>query len=752
MSYVVQQQPQVIYAQGYYPPQQVVYQQPAPQRIIVVEQARPSNVVAAQEAAPSLPDLLNPTAKMTITETEALLYLTDSDAPVCKLDAKKHFDALSEKEALYAHYINKASWAGFSVLNGQMSAESSKLVKMFSAMFKAPGDKLVSRDLDSLKATSKLSDEDWTHFLEYAVQVLYNGGNYKSFGDTKFVPRVPQDKFEAVVKAAGVPEALTTFNNLKSVIYAMEPKASLLLGYVDEGHVSGYYGSNVTRADIDLTQAFLESKGIHALNTRLFKAADGTLEVRFASAITKTEEHTHEGKKIRFVHGDFQHAMKLAAEAMRSAVQYAANPHQKTMVEKYAESFETGDMEAHRDSQRAWIKDVGPVVECNVGFVETYKDPAGVRAEWEGFVAVVNKEMTAKFEQLVNKAHDIILRLPWGPDFEKDKFNRPDFTSLEVVSFATSGSPPAGINIPNYDDIRMTQGFKNVSLGNVLNASAPSEALSFVAPEDEPLFRKLRGEAFEVQVGLHELLGHGSGKLLTEEPAGEYNFDIKNPPVNPLTGEKVKTWYKPGETWGSKFGPIAAAYEECRAESVAMALICERDVLEIFGAADHAEDVYYIGYLLMARMGFMALEFYSPSSQRWGQAHCQARYGIFREFLRCGVASVELSAKGDDAIVRVHRDKILSHGVPAVRQFLNKLAIYKATGNAEEGVKWFREATSVPEDWLKYRDIVIKKKLPRKIFVQGNTSIVNGKAVFKEYPATLEGFVHSFIERDLYLA
>lgn len=76
-----------------------------------------------------------------------------------------------------------------------------------------------------------------------------------------------------------------------------------------------------------------------------------------------------------------------------------------------------------------------------------------------------------------------------------------------MLNFATCGSPPLGINIPNYDDIRMNHCFKNVSLGNVLNAKAPGEKVTFIADVDLDLYAKYKGEAFEVQVGLHELLG-----------------------------------------------------------------------------------------------------------------------------------------------------------------------------------------------------------------------------------------------------
>jgi hypothetical protein len=57
-----------------------------------------------------------------------------------------------------------------------------------------------------------------------------------------------------------------------------------------------------------------------------------------------------------------------------------------------------------------------------------------------GFTAIVNKELSAKYETLVNNAPRLIEGLPWGKDFEVDVFKKPDFTALEVLSFATGGT------------------------------------------------------------------------------------------------------------------------------------------------------------------------------------------------------------------------------------------------------------------------------------------------------------------------
>lgn len=543
------------------------------------------------------------------------------------------------------------------------------------------------------------------------------------------------------------------------------------LGYPEQGHVSTYYpdSPNITTAEITQTADFLKEKGLLPENTRVRKTSSGDFEVLIASAVTdptirdiKESEWTLsgplEGKKLRLVFGDYATEMAKIARNLTEAKKYAATAEQDGMHAEYIKSFHDGSMEAHKKSQRHWVKDLGPAVESNIGFIETYRDPHGIRGEWEGFAACVNKERSKAFGKLVEAAPAQIPKLPWSKEFEKDTFLSPDFTSLEVITFAGSGIP-AGINIPNYDDIRQTFGFKNVSLGNVLSAAAPKEPVPFIKDSDQDVYDRCKDEAFEVQVGLHELLGHGCGKLLQETSPGEYNFDVKNPPISPIDNKPISSWYKPGETWGSVFGALGPTYEECRAESVAMSLCPDFEILKIFGYGDGKEDIHgaagdilYVCYLQMARAGVASLQFWDPASRRHGQAHMQARFAILQVFLRAGGDFCKLDYTKDDLsdlTISLDRSKIASHGRPAVNKFLQELHVYKATADLKRGKALYEEITNV-NDWYatKLRPEVMRQAKPRKVFVQANTVIEGDDVVLKEYEPTPEGMIRSFAERD----
>jgi dipeptidyl-peptidase-3 len=211
-----------------------------------------------------------------------------------------------------------------------------------------------------------------------------------------------------------------------------------------------------------------------------------------------------------------------------------------------------------------------------MGWIETYIDPENARAYYEGWVAIVDKEKSKKFQALVTNSEHIIPLLPWPKEMEKDTFLAPDFTTLEIIAFATN-SCPLGINIPNYDDIRETEGFKNVFLNNSL-ASYAMSALEFATLEQSDLLNKHTLRCYEVHVACHELLGHGVGKLIYR------NADGTCPSyTDPINGEKFESCYEQGETWNGKFAAISTSFEECRADTCGYFLCQLPEVYSLFG-------------------------------------------------------------------------------------------------------------------------------------------------------------------------
>lgn len=684
-------------------------------------------------------------------------YVLPNDQPVVELDCTEAFNGLTDKEKLYAHYLSQAAWNGGLIVLVQTSPESPLIFVLLHKLFSA-------QPIEELKKTvvdgGDVSPDEFQALLVYTSGILTNSGNYKGFGDSKFIPNLPMSKFETVIKSSESfrrePKVMQSlWDRCKDVIYLLKENVRSL-GFHDKG-MTTYYSSNCTMDDADLVSQFLKQKNIELYNNRVFKIEEKNsvlYEIRLASVETGNEpEEEYKNSRFQITKGDYSKLLDQVVKNLHKAKEYAANEMEKKMLYYYAESFQRGTLNDHKDGSRYWIKNKGPVVETYIGFIETYRDPAGMRGEFEGFVAMVNKEMSAKFADLVEKAEILLPELPWPKSFEKDKFLRPDFTSLDVLTFSGSGIP-AGINIPNYDEIRQNEGFKNVTLGNVIPASYKNTVMPFLSEKDKDLLTKYRVKSFEVQVGLHELLGHGSGKLFYKKMGEEYNFDVKNV-VNPLDGQPIKCWYEDKDTYDSKFTTMGSSYEECRAECVGLYLSLNDDVLKIFGFdGKEAEDVMYVNWLsLLYQAVGKCLEMYQPSTNTWLQAHSQARYVILRVLLEAGgdLITVTETEKGKDLLMKVDRSKLKTVGKKAIGDFLLKLQVYKSTGDVTAAREMYNKYSEVPLDgpypWGKWRDIVLANKQPRKMFVQANTFLTDDELVLKTYDATHEGLIQSFVER-----
>lgn len=697
-----------------------------------------------------------------------------NETPFLKLDAKVAFEGLSDKEKKYAHYLSRASWYGGLIVLFQTSRESPLIYLLLNRLFR-------SQDLPSLKTLALeqagFSEDDFKALLVYTAAFFSNMGNYRGFGDNKFIPGVPVEKLEKLVKLSKAWQSDQAalehlWSEVSEPLYSMKDSEKNL-GFPPKGTTT-YFSKNCTEKDTELATRYLKKKNIEGYITRLFKekvpgAGDqDCYEIRYASVLPTEDKEAsdHLGKDemdnkncVKFTRGDYGPLLKLTVDNLKLAQANAANENQSKMLGKYIESFRVGSLDAHKDGSRFWIHDKGPNVESYIGFIETYRDPAGIRGEFEGFVAMVNRPQSEKFTALVESAEKLLKLLPWPASFEKDTFLRPDFTSLDVLTFAGSGIP-AGINIPNYDVIRQNEGFKNVSLGNVISADDKTSKANFMTEEDNELFNRLKNSSFEVQVGLHELLGHGSGKLFVQNKDGTFNFskDIHLPhvPAGDKHG-KVTTWYKEGDSYDSVFGALGSSYEECRAECVGLYLCDNSDVLKLFGfEGDAGKDVAYVNWLSMVVKGVDGLQAYNPQTKVWLQAHSRARFVIMRVLVEAGGDLVRIQETvGEDGkpdlIITVDRKKIACVGRPAIERFLLQLQVFKATANVRAAKELYEKYSEVTDHcqypFRTYWDIVMDRKKPRRLFVQCNTSLNGDSVQLKEYEATPEGHLESWLDR-----
>jgi dipeptidyl-peptidase-3 len=327
------------------------------------------------------------------------------ETSVVALEATKAFDGLTLAERAYAHALSRADWDGAKICLIQCSVESTAIFALLQLVFAA-------QPVVELHAAARkeLSEEEVAQAMMYAASFYANMGNYKSFGDTKFVPALPAERFELFLLSGRADAAkvrdLWSECGARSKLRLSNPRYPVRgMHRSTERHFAGSVlaaaapaadwarrrqrhlhlllrelrrvGRGGLRALPDVGRPlavrlagtepgvsrpaerahFARRISLHRYNTRLFKSheAPRCYTVLLASAAAGggddpvgelCRKHTFDGCSFTVRRGDYAPLMGRVVKALRDAEAHAANGDQRAMLQSYQRSFELGSIEA----------------------------------------------------------------------------------------------------------------------------------------------------------------------------------------------------------------------------------------------------------------------------------------------------------------------------------------------------------------------------------------------------------------------
>jgi dipeptidyl-peptidase-3 len=629
-------------------------------------------------------------------------FLCPTDLDIGDLHIDRVLSGLTPDQIKYATYLSLAGWAGFPILLNQIHPKAASIHAFLS-------DFLLNYPRAELQTATT---GPLFHLLEYAVVFYFNSSQYLGFGDTKFVPRLTANELQALISP--YPALKAKLDACVDAIYDVSA-SELHLGF-GPANVTAYYEpadfSPSERAEVD---ALMKAAGIGLENTMIKRSSD-RYEVKIYSIEkddTGVKIGEFEGKPVFVTKGRESETLAKSVRWLRLARDAALNPREAEMLSLLIRHYETGNLADHIKYSELWVQDVDPVIEHYHGFVEVYRDPSGVRAEYEGIVAAFGAEDSAFLHRFVEASAKILPLLPYPPVYERKTFVAPSYNAINILNICAS-MHFMGINIPNYDEVRLNTGFKNVSLMNVMNGSVPTaKTLPFVEDAVMPKAIAFVARTCVLWIAGHELYGHGSAKLFSEKDVTENEI-----PNLLVPGERVTTFYAEGETFAAVFGDVHNAYEECRADTTSLHLAFKDEVLELYGIAPGDRQAFKVVSLLyLLDRAMKHLVDYSPEGGKWTQAHGRGRLAIMNAAVKWSDGGVTVQKRGERFKIVLDEAKF-DKVEEAIATLLKHLNFYKSARLAKEGREFFEMMTTVDEFWLEVRKEAVAVPRGRMIEVQ----------------------------------
>ncbi len=513
------------------------------------------------------------------------------------------FAELTREERLVAWHLTRAALAGRDITLAQNHRHALQLRTLL---------------LGVLDHTQTLP-ADLRHKLErYTKLFLISNGPYHERTKRKLVMPLTREQWRVALKEAeraGASldhrhseeiEALLFDRDFEPMLTAKSPPAGQDLLTAS----ANTFYEGVRLAELD---GFEER---YPLNSTVVKGADGRLREDVWRAGRPATDDQRPAPPGRY-------ATELAnvCRHLRAAMAHAGAAQQETL-RHLIDHFETGSLESFDLSNIAWLKD-DPTVDLILGFIETYKDARGVKGEWEGVISIVDARATRLMRGIAAAAQHFEDHMPWEAAYKKQGVQVPVAKAIQVLLGVGGSGPsvPAGINLPNKDQIREKHGSKSFLLTNVIRNSdlgASEAGITEFAPEAERAPAKRWGPVISnVLVALHEIVGHGSGKL------------------SEALGDRDPALY---------LKEYANALEETRAELVALHLIWDPKLQAIAREAgldcdDTCAEAALRGYVRHDLTNLRRVQ-----GERIEDDHMRATHAIVQYGVKCSAVALETHA------------------------------------------------------------------------------------------------------------
>ena len=432
----------------------------------------------------------------TLSAPQTRPYLLEQidDAAVVQLYADG-FTALPLQEKVLVWHLYCAALAGRDIYFDQRYRHNLPMRAMIEAVIGYPGG---------------IPAEALAEITRYTKLFWLNTGPYNNLTARKFVLNLTPAAFASALAQAHA-------NGARLPLGPGETAADLVSRYTPmffdaafdpmvtnktPGEGRDILGSSASNLYEGVTMADLEGfRERHPLNSRLVKR-DGALV-----------------EEVYRVGGRYHHAIVRIVSHLRDAATVAPAG-LRAALEALIRFYETGDDGDREAFDIAWVRNHETTVDTMNGFIEVYMDARGVKGAWEGVVYYSNAEKTGKIRALAAHAQWFEDRLPVEPRFRKPVVLGVSAMAIEVVVETGDAGPvtPIGVNLPNDQRIREEYGSKSVSLSNVLDAYEKSQPESFrheFSWDDDEVERAREWAAFagELTTEIHEVLGHGSGRM-----------------------------------------------------------------------------------------------------------------------------------------------------------------------------------------------------------------------------------------------